>query len=114
VKEQRRTLVPNDDTVSFSFARRRSAVAASVFLTTLSLFFPIAAPSAECNGDECQGPVSIPDDPTPGTAVFEGPPNPPVHYPKVRCPRGKRHVVHHGASECVKIKPPHHHRGGRR
>lgn len=41
------------------------------------------ASAAECEGDDCQGPAPAPEDPTPGTAVVEGPPNPPVHYPKV-------------------------------
>ncbi len=48
---------------------------------------PVVGPSisgaAECAGDECQVPPPAPEDPIPGTAVVEGPPNQPVHYPKV-------------------------------
>jgi hypothetical protein len=53
----------------------------------------IPALAAECEGDECQPPAPAPDDPTPGTAVAEGPSNPPVHYPKVRKPH--HHKKHH-------------------
>ena len=62
---------------------------------------PATARAAECNGDECEAPPPAPEDPTPGTAVVEGPPNPPVHYPKVRCKRGQRRVVRKGVSLCV-------------
>ena len=44
---------------------------------------PSVAGAAECAGDECQVPPPAPEDPIPGTAVVEGPPNQPVHYPKV-------------------------------
>ncbi len=44
---------------------------------------PPVAVAAECAGDECQVPPPAPEDPIPGTAVVEGPPNQPVHYPVV-------------------------------
>lgn len=44
---------------------------------------PPLARAAECAGDECQVPPPAPEDPIPGTSVVEGPPNQPVHYPKV-------------------------------
>jgi hypothetical protein len=50
--------------------------------------YPEPPPVLPCEGDDCQGPPNAPDDPIPGTATFEGPPNPPVHYPKV-------HKKHH-------------------
>jgi hypothetical protein len=64
---------------------------------------PLAASAAECTGDECQGPPPAPQEVTPGTAVVEGPPNPPVHYPKVRKKHPKNHHGKHGR----------HHRGHR-
>jgi len=48
--------------------------------------------SALCEGDECQGPAPAPDDPTPSTAVVEGPANPPVSFPKD--PPKKKHHKH--------------------
>jgi hypothetical protein len=61
---------------------------------------PALAAAAECNGDECEAPPPAPEDPTPGTAVVEGPANPPVRFPKPHS--GK----HHGKK--------HHHRRGAR
>lgn len=61
---------------------------------------PFSASAAECNGDECQGPAPAPEEVVPGTAVVEGPSNPPVHFPKP--PSKKRHPNKH-----------HHHRSGR-
>ena len=62
--------------------------------------FPEPPAVIPCEGDDCQGPPSAPNDPTPGTSVFEGPQNPPVHYPKVRKPRHhKKHSAKsHGNS----------------
>lgn len=74
-------------------ARRRRRLAACLLAAALLVpgafiaATPPAVHAAECNGDECQGPPVAPEDPVPGTALFEGPPNPPVHYPKVH----KRH-----------------------
>lgn len=57
----------------------------------------VVASAASCEGDECQGPAPAPEDPAPGTAVVEGPSNPPVRFPapshhkkKHRHHRGKR------------------------
>jgi hypothetical protein len=76
-----------------SLARRRPVLALLVAaaLCTPTFFAPPVAPAAECAGDECQPPALPPDDPIPGTSVVNGPPNPPVHYPKVH----KKHRHHH-------------------
>jgi hypothetical protein len=68
---------------------------------------PPAANAAECEGDECQGPPIAPEDPIPGTAVVEGPPNPPVHYPKVH--KKNPHKPHSHKPHSHKHKR--HHRG---
>jgi hypothetical protein len=57
---------------------------------------PAAARAAECEGDDCQGPPPAPDDPAPGTAVVEGPPNPPVRFPKSQNGKGKKKHKKHG------------------
>jgi hypothetical protein len=59
------------------------------------------ATAAACEGDECQPPAPPPDDPIPGTAVVEGPPNPPVVFPKERHKKPKHHRKHrkHRAGE---------------
>jgi outer membrane biosynthesis protein TonB len=59
---------------------------------------PVSARAAECNGDECQGPPPAPEEVTPGTAVVEGPENPPVHFPK----------PHHPKQPHRKPEPPKH------
>jgi hypothetical protein len=48
------------------------------------LVLALAAPAgaAECQGDECQPPSPAPEEIVPGTAVAEGPPNPPARFPK--------------------------------
>lgn len=56
---------------------------------------PGTALAAECNGDECQAPPPAPDDPTPGTATAEGPPNPPARFPE----HHKKHHHHGGARQ---------------
>jgi hypothetical protein len=61
------------------------------------LVLPGAGLAAECEGDECQGPPTAPAEFIPGTAVVEGPENPPVHFPKGhrtrrhRRPQAKKH-----------------------
>ena len=69
--------------------RRRKvllAIASVITLAAPGAYLPSTpvAGAAECSGEECQGPAPAPEDPVPGTAVVEGPSNPPVHYPKVR------------------------------
>jgi hypothetical protein len=54
--------------------------------------------AAECNGDECQSPPPAPEEIVPGTAVVEGPQNPPVRFPKPHKPKkhhGKKHHPKH-------------------
>lgn|GEM_PF-4844960 len=70
---------------------------------------PGPALAAECEGDECQGPPPAPAEIVPGTAVVEGPQNPPVHFPKARHPK-TRHHAKHGAGKHRKPSP---HREGR-
>lgn len=84
-------------------ARALLLLLAAALLAAAPLAGIEAAPAraAECNGDECQGPPPAPEDPAPGTTVVEGPPNPPVHFPAARCPRGKHRVVRHGKPRCV-------------
>lgn len=79
--------------------RRRRALVGIV--AAVLLFSPAVAGAAECEGDECQAPPAAPDDPTPPTAAVNGPPNPPVHFPKPR--KHRHHPKHHR----------HTHRGGR-
>jgi hypothetical protein len=74
-------------------ARRRGGWA--VLAAALALALPGAGTAAECAGDECQGPPPAPAEVVPGTAVVEGPENPPVHFPKPRPPR-KNHGKHRG------------------
>jgi hypothetical protein len=59
------------------------AALALTFATPATPLLPMApsAQAAECEGDDCQGPAPAPDDPIPGTAVVEGPSNPPVRFP---------------------------------
>jgi hypothetical protein len=57
---------------------------------------------AECLGESCQPPASAPQEPTPGTATYQGPgdPKPKVHR---RCPKGKRKVsTRKGRPHCVR------------
>jgi hypothetical protein len=88
-----------------SLKGRCSVVWLALILTAAMLGFGpsgtvLAPPSAlavECEGDECQGPAPAPEDPTPGTAVVEGPQNPPASFPKSRHkkPHGKNHHKKH-------------------
>jgi len=63
-------------------ATRRLRAGLSLALAAAALAAPLAARAAECAGDECQPPPPAPAEVTPGTAVVEGPENPPVHFPK--------------------------------
>jgi hypothetical protein len=72
---------------------------------------PEPQPPIPCEGDACQSVPSPPEDPSPGTLVH-GSPNPPVHFPPTRCPKGKHRVRRHGKSRCVGGRP-HHRRGAR-
>ncbi|HXV05713.1 MAG TPA: hypothetical protein VFP23_07435 [Solirubrobacterales bacterium] len=77
--------------------RRRAALSLLVGSLLLGLAGGAAAPpppaaAAECNGDECEAPPPAPEDPTPGTAVVEGPSNPPVRFPRAH---HRKHRHHH-------------------
>ena len=75
-------MTPAGATVRVPLARGRRLLGLSLVLAVLA---PVAsAHAAECAGDECQGPPPAPEEVIPGTAVVDGPPNPPVHYPKER------------------------------
>jgi hypothetical protein len=72
--------------------------------------FPVPPKPIPCEGDACQPLPSPPEDPTPGTLVLtEG--NPPVRFPKVQKPGGKKHKAkkHHKGKRKTR---KHHHQGG--
>lgn len=75
--------------------------------------FAEAGEPIACEGDSCQPLPSPPVDPT-LTTLLTGPGNPPVRFPKAKCPKGK--VKHKG--KCVKRgggkgKRPHNRGSGR-
>jgi hypothetical protein len=74
--------------------------------------FPEPSPGIECQGDDCQGPPYVPQEPAPATSVVYGPENPPVRFPRParKCPQGKHRVKRHGKRVCV----ARHHRKHRR
>jgi hypothetical protein len=79
-------------------ARRRALMAiaaALLFAPGASAGAPATAAAAECEGDECQGPAPAPEEIIPGTAVVEGPPNPPVRFPKAQHHKKHRYRKHH-------------------
>lgn len=81
--------------------KRLAALGAALLALSVATALP-SAQAAECAGDECQAPTPPPDDPIPPTAVVNGPPNPPVHYPKV-----------HSKGAKPKANSKHRHRGHR-
>jgi len=98
-------------------SRRPRAIAALVLAGIAPLLggsvagpAPVRAAEAPCQGDECQAPAPAPDDPTPGTAVVEGPPNPPVHFPK---PQGSKKHGHKKSGAKKPHKPSSQERGHR-
>jgi hypothetical protein len=52
-------------------------------------------PPAECQGAECQGPSSVPNDPTPSSQVFHGPGNQAKKHHKKKHHKKHRHKKHH-------------------
>jgi hypothetical protein len=103
---------------SGAFAAASASGDDAYFLTTASLLpadtgvldvydaragggFPEPSPGIECEGDDCQGPPFVPQDPAPSTAVVSGPENPPIEKPKNHCPKGKRLVKRHGKRVCA-------------
>jgi hypothetical protein len=75
---------------------RRLCLALSLSVAVFIL--PGPALAAECAGDECQGPPPAPAEIVPGTAIVEGPQNPPVHFPKPHHPK-KHHAKKHDAKK---------------
>jgi hypothetical protein len=71
-------------------SREKLCAAALLSLVALVLSGP-AALAAECEGDECQGPAPAPVEIIPGTAVVEGPANPPVRFPETHHHKKHRH-----------------------
>ena len=65
------------------------------------------ARAAECAGDECQGPPPAPAEIVPGTAIVEGPENPPVHFPKTHRPKKPKpgHPKKHGKKHPGQRQP---------
>jgi hypothetical protein len=86
--------------------RGRAATALALGASALTLAAAAPAGAAECFGDECQGPPPAPEEVLPGSAVVEGPTNPPVRFPAGSKPKKppKHHKKHHKQK---------HHRGGR-
>lgn len=124
-------LLSSGRTGSATFAAASASGEDAYFLTAVSLLpadpsaldvydaragggFPEPAPGIECEGDNCQGPPYVPEDPAPATSVVSGPENPPVRFPKSKvCPKGKRAVKRHGKTVCVRKKHRKHRRGKR-
>jgi hypothetical protein len=80
-------------------ARLRTQAWTALCVAFLALSLAATLPSAqaaECEGDDCQGPAPAPEDPVPGTAIVQGPSNPPVHYPVVH--KKNPHKPHHKKS----------------
>jgi hypothetical protein len=97
IKDAGRALKRAHTFVREQSARPRTQICAAtcaLFISASMLLSASSAIAAECAGDECQGPPPAPAEVIPGTAVAEGPPNPPVHYPKVRKHHPKKHLRH--------------------
>lgn len=52
-------------------------------------FPPPPSPPAACEGEACQGPLALPDDPTPASSSFHGPGNVNDKPSSKPCPKGK-------------------------
>lgn len=74
----------------------RLGLALALALSVVALALPGPALAAECEGDECQGPPPAPEEVVPGTAVVEGPQNPPVRFPNSHHPKKPGHKKHPG------------------
>ncbi|HUC00532.1 MAG TPA: hypothetical protein VMS11_11955 [Solirubrobacterales bacterium] len=78
--------------------------------------FPEPQPPIPCNGDDCQGPAPGPDDPTPTTALFQGPANPKLHFPETHQKKPKKHSHKkrgRGKKKGHRTGARHHRGGGR-
>jgi hypothetical protein len=75
-------------------------------------FPPPPAPKPPCEGEACQPPISPPNDPTPGSASFQGSGNlKPGNTKRSRpCPKAKRRVRKAGRARCVAKHRRAHHR----
>jgi hypothetical protein len=74
-------------------------------------FAPAPAPAGECLGEACQPTGVVPDDPTPGSSTFVGPPNRSSTTNR-RCPKGKIKAKR-GKVRCVKRNTKKHRRRNR-
>lgn len=68
--------------------------------------FPIpVAPPEECEGEACQHPAPPPNDPSPSSQNYQGPPDPKPQNPPKKCPKGKHKQKNKaGKTVCVKNK----------
>ena len=66
--------------------------------------FTYPVPKAECEGEACQSPPAPPQLPTPSSASYDGPADPPPAKQKRACPQGKRKVRRAGRVRCVRKK----------
>ncbi len=55
-------------------------------------------PQPPCEGDACHAQIPAPEEPTPASSGYVGPPEP---KPKPHCAKGKRRVTKKGKSRCV-------------
>jgi hypothetical protein len=59
-------------------------------------------PPPPCEGDACHAQIPPPEEPTPASSDYVGPPAPPAGKPaKRRCAKGKKKVSRKGKSRCV-------------
>jgi hypothetical protein len=63
--------------------------------------FPYPQAPPPCEGEACQSPPAVPEEPTPSSSSTAGTGNV-VGRPKPHCPRGKRRIVRRGHPRCVK------------
>jgi hypothetical protein len=64
----------------------------------------------ECQGEACQGQISPPNDPTPGSSTFEGAGN--VTEPKAAKKHAKKHKKNHAKKKHAHKRAAKHNRGG--
>jgi hypothetical protein len=63
--------------------------------------FPQPRKTVVCEGEACQAPPTPPNDPTPSSAIFNGPGNAPPGE-RTECPRRRKRVKHHDKVRCLK------------
>jgi len=64
--------------------------------------FPAPSLTPGCEGEACQGPLTAPNDPTPGSSSFEGSGNVTEPPRPVKCAKGRKAVRKAGRTRCVK------------